>query len=69
MPTQPFWSRLPRRPHALSFSLAPLFMLCVLFLSSAIGSSVFAQAPKVNTNNGLQFSKQLRIGFHSGDDW
>ena len=69
MLTQPSWSRIPRRPHGLSFSLIPLLMLCVLLLFSALGSSVFAQAPAVHIDNGLQFSKQSRIGFQSGDDW
>ena len=69
MLTQPFWSRLSRRPHGLSFSLTPLLMLCVVVLLNALGSSVFAQAPAVHMDNGLQFSKQSRIGFHSGDDW
>jgi hypothetical protein len=64
MPTMLLWFRSRR-----SFYFTFCFMLIsggVLFISP-FGSQAFAKASTANT--GIQFSKQSRIGFQTGDDW
>ena len=64
MPAQPLWPR--NRLHRNFFYF--FFSLPVMLLLIA-GSAVFAKAATVNASNNLQFSRQSRIGFQSGDDW
>lgn len=66
MPTIPLWLRARR---SLYFSFSLLLLSGIMLLISAYGSAVFAKASTANTNSGLQFSKQSRIGFQAGDDW
>jgi len=66
MPAIPLWLR-TRCSLYLSFS--PLLLSGLILLLSAYGSAVFAKAAPANTNTTIQFSKQSRIGFQSGDDW
>jgi hypothetical protein len=64
MPAIPVWLR-ARRSLYVIFSF--LLLSGVLLLIPALGNAVFAKASTANA--GIQFSKQLRIGFQSGDDW
>lgn len=69
MYTLPLWPRSRQRAKALYISGSLLLILCIILLLSAFGGTVFAKAPIVQPNHGLQFSKQSRIGFNAGDDW
>jgi hypothetical protein len=64
MPTIPLWLRV-RRSLYVTFSF--LLLSGILLLSPTFDSTVFAKSSTSNT--GIQFSKQLQIGFQSGDDW
>ncbi|HEX9132157.1 MAG TPA: sialidase family protein, partial [Ktedonobacteraceae bacterium] len=66
MPAIPLWLR-TRRSLYLSFSL--LLLAGIMLHPSTFGSAAFAKDSKVNTNTGIRFSQQSRIGFQSGDDW
>ena len=58
--------------QTLSSRLLPLglfSLLSIVFILSGCGSTAFARTLTVNPNDGLQFSTQMRLGFHSGDDW
>ncbi len=64
MPAIPSWLRARR---SLYFSFSFLLLSSILFLLPSLGKTVFAKSNTANTE--LPFSKQLRIGFQSGDDW
>lgn len=52
--------------------LIPCFLLAffsVALILSGCGSTAFALTLTGTQGDGLQFSTQLRLGFHSGDDW
>jgi hypothetical protein len=66
MPASPQWLR-TRRSLYLSSSL--LLLSSIMLLLSAYGSAVFAKADTTSSSTAIQFSKQSRIGFQSGDDW
>ena len=59
-------ARLHFRQNPYSF-LSPLLCLVVFFASYT--STAFAQALPAHLNASLHFSTQIRLGFHSGDDW
>jgi BNR repeat-like domain len=64
MPTISLWLRARRFLYpGLSF----LLLSGILLLIPTFGSTAFAKSSTSDT--GIQFSKQLRIGFQSGDDW
>ena len=53
-------------------ALIPFWITTLLGLTlilSGFSSTVFAQSVIVTPHDGLQFSTQARLGFHSGDDW
>ena len=54
-----------RRLFVAPIGLIVMFML----LYASAGGAVFAKSISTNTDNGLQFTQQARIGFQSGDDW
>jgi hypothetical protein len=68
-------SILPARPQPRQFLHLRLLSLCLtLFLSLLLtlgfwGSSTLARNTTALNNDHLHFSKQDRLGFHSGDDW
>jgi hypothetical protein len=64
MPAISLWLR-TRRSLYVSFSF--LLLSGILLLFPNLGNAVFAK-PSIE-NTGIHFSKQLRIGFQSGDDW
>lgn len=64
MPAIPAWLRARR---SLYFSFSFLLLSSILVLLPSLGSAALAKSSTANT--GIQFSKQLRIGFQSGDDW
>src|ERR1700736_156300 len=51
------------------FSTPIGLILLFVVLCASTGGAVFAKSIAASTNDGLQFSKQARIGFQSGDDW
>lgn len=68
-------SNLADNLHFRQTSLTRLIPCCLLaFFSVALilsgcGTTAFARTLTTTPNDGLQFSAQLRLGFHSGDDW
>ncbi len=60
-----FW----RARQVFSLSIGLFMLLGVLFAASIGGSAAHAKSTSASANDGLQFTQQLRIGFHSGDDW
>ncbi len=57
-----------RRARRLFITPIGLIVLFVLLCTGA-GGAVFAKSISTRAGNGLQFTKQARIGFQSGDDW
>jgi hypothetical protein len=56
----------------LKFQLLPfclLLFLCLLLVIGSWGKSAFAKNISVTNNDNFHFSQQVRLGFHSGDDW
>lgn len=56
-----------RTPNSLCLPLVVFLGLCALFYGYV--PVVFAQARPVSLNPDPHFSTQVRLGFHSGDDW
>ena len=63
----PAISLLLRARRSLYVSFSFLLLSGILLLIPTLGNAVFAKPSAVHT--GIQFSKPLRIGFQSGDDW
>ena len=59
--------RLPR--FAFSLLTLCLVLACLVFVSVRDGSTVFAQSATPSQIGDQHFTRQLRVGFHSGDDW
>jgi len=57
-----------RRARHIFVTPVGLIVICLL-LGTGAGGAVFAKSISTNTGNGLQFTRQARIGFQSGDDW
>ena len=51
------------------FSIPIGLIVVFVLLGSSAGGAVFAKSITASADNGLQFTKQERIGFKSGDDW
>ena len=70
MQMQTVWPRIQPFRKILYLPFRLLFVIGAILLLCISSSAALAHPAVVSTSgNGLQFTQQMRIGFHSGDDW
>jgi len=66
---QSLWPRLSPFRNFLYFPFRLLFIMGAILLLCISSGAALAHPGVSTSGNGLQFTQQMRIGFHSGDDW
>jgi hypothetical protein len=69
MSMQTLRPRIQSYRNSIYFPFRLLFIIGVILLVCISSSAALAHPAVSIRGNGLQFTQQMRIGFHSGDDW